>query len=319
MCDDLTPQQRLAKIVAEETDGGRTVVRFFVQVADGELDHQGFKPNHRMDAGKELVKVGLTEFEDYIRANHAGTLRRAPRARRATPDPEMEQARQELAQYARELTDGGRTVIKLYADVMDGLLDDEGFKPHHRIAAGRELLKRGFDYECAHATPTVVPAKGDLCTTTVVPVKTGTQRRGRGVSTIGHATPTVVPAKAGTQIDTGTTRPEDYPNASEQASGESDKPVNPDSDEEPTDYLAIVKRVVESLGPVEEEEEEDTGHKPDYSMWDMIEYPPLSEISDEHAEIGAALFHEAVERDRLWKKANAKTPTRKDHDNYDDG
>ena len=281
MCDELTPQQRLANIVAEETDGGRRVARFFVQVAEGELDHQDFKPNHRMDAAKELAKVGLTEFDDYIRAGHAITTRRAPRARRLAPDPEMEQARQELAQYARELTDSGRSVIRLYAEVMDGLREDEGFKPHHRIAAGRELLRRGFDYECDHAQP---PSASDVT-------------------------------------------PEDYPNTSEQASGESDNPehpihpVNPDSDEEPTDYLAIVKRVVESLDPVEEEEEDDSGHKPDYSMWDMIEYPPLSEISDEHAEIGAALFLEAVERDRAWKKANAKNPmpTRKDHDNYDDG
>ena len=159
MCDELTPQQRLANIVAEETDGGRRVVRFFVQVTEGELDHQDFKPNHRMDAAKELVKVGLTEFDDYIRANRANSARRAPRARRPAPDPEIEQARQELAQYARELTDGGRSVIKLYAEVMDGLKNDEGFKPHHRIAAARELLKRGFDYECDHATPTVVPAK----------------------------------------------------------------------------------------------------------------------------------------------------------------
>ena len=272
MCDHLTPQQRLAQIVAEETDGGRTVVRFFVQVADGELDHQGFKPNHRMDAARELVKVGLTEFEDYIRANHAVTLRRAPRARRETPDPEMEQARQELAQYARELTDGGRTVIRLYADVMNGLLDDEGFKPHHRIAAARELLKRGFDYECDHATSTVVPAK------------------------------------AGTQKSPGPVTPEVRP---EPDSTESDQLSIDNSelkiDEEPVDYLAIVKRVVESLGPVEEEEE-DTGYTPDLSMWDEILNQPEPYISDEHAEIGAALFHEAVERDRLWKKANGITP-----------
>ena len=158
MCDELTPQQRLADIVAEETDGGRSVIRFFVQVAEGELDHQGFKPNHRMDAGKELVKVGLTEFDDYVRANRAATARRAPRSRRPAPDPEMEQARHELAQYARELTDGGRSVIRLYSEVMDGLREDEGFKPHHRIAAGRELLKRGFDYECDHAASAIVPA-----------------------------------------------------------------------------------------------------------------------------------------------------------------
>lgn len=283
MCDDLSPQQRLAKIVAEETDGGRTVVRFFVQVADGELDHEGFKPNHRMDAAKELVKIGLTEFEDYIRANHAVTLRRAPRARRETPDPEMEQARQELAQYARELTDGGRTVIRLYSDVMNGLLDDEGFKPHHRIAAARELLKRGFDHDPAYAQTSTAPT-----------------------------------------LAVGLVTPEDHPNASEQESGESDNPehpihpANPDSDEEPVDYLAIVKRVVESLGPVEEEEE-DTGYTPDLSMWDEILNQPEPYISDEHAEIGAALFHEAVERDRLWKKANGITPRKKDHDNYDDG
>ena len=87
MCDDLTPQQRLANIVAQETDGGRRVVRFFVQVAEGELDHQDFKPNHRMDAAKELVKVGLTEFDDYIRAGHAITARRAPRTRRSSARP----------------------------------------------------------------------------------------------------------------------------------------------------------------------------------------------------------------------------------------
>ena len=105
-------------------------------------------------------------------------------------------------------------------------------------------------------------------------------------------------------------RPEPKTNNSELTTNDSET-------DEPVDYLAIVKRVVESLGPIEEGEDDD-GYKPDYSMWDMIEYPPLSEISDEHARIGAALFHEAIQRDRLWKRANAKTPSRKDHDNYDD-
>ncbi len=90
-------------------------------------------------------------------------------------------------------------------------------------------------------------------------------------------------------------------------------------DSEPVDYLAIVKRVVESLGPYEEEEYD--GPEPDLSMWDAILDQPEPEITDEHVQIGAALFHEAVERSRAWKKANAKNPdpTRKDHPNYDDG
>ncbi len=142
----LSPQQRLANIVAEVTDDGRRVVQFFMQVADGRLDSEGFQPNHRMDAAKELVKVGLSEFEDYIRANPSPPRRRAPKSRpqHADVSPEMEEAREDLAKYARELTDDGKIVIRLYSEIMDGFRNDEGFKPHHRIAAGRELLLRGF-------------------------------------------------------------------------------------------------------------------------------------------------------------------------------
>ena len=278
MYDNLTPRERLARIVAEETGDGRRIVRFLVQVAEGELHSEGFKPCHRMDSAKELVKIGLTEFEDYI---HANSTPRKPRARRTSaPDadlsPEIAQAREQLAEYARELTQDGRTVIKMYSEVMDGLRNDEGFMPHHRIAAARELIKRGFDETYTQPAPEPGPA-------------------------VAPASSTVVPTKAGTH-------------ASEPTTNESDT-------EEPTDYLAIVKRVVESLGPVEEEEEDDLGYKPDLSMWDAILAQPEPEISDEHVQIGAALFHEALERDRLWKEANAEnsTSTRKDHDNYDDG
>ena len=77
--DNLSPQERLARIVAEETGDGRRVVQFFMQVAEGRLDSDGFKPHHRMDAAKELVKIGLTEFEDYIK--------RKPIASEATRPP----------------------------------------------------------------------------------------------------------------------------------------------------------------------------------------------------------------------------------------
>ncbi len=147
--DNLTPQERLARIVREETGGGRRVVRFFVKVTEGELDHEDFKPNHRMDAAKELVKIGLTEFDDYIVANTSSPKRRSRKTKRVSPNaaelsPEIEAAREELAQYARELTQDGRTVVTRFAEIMDGLRNHEGFKPHHRIAAGKELLLRGF-------------------------------------------------------------------------------------------------------------------------------------------------------------------------------
>ena len=43
----------------------------------------------------------------------------------------------------REETDDGRDAVRFLVDVMQGSL--EGFKPHHRLAAARELLHRGFD------------------------------------------------------------------------------------------------------------------------------------------------------------------------------
>ena len=167
MHDDLTPRERLAKIVAEETGDGRRIVKFLVQVAEGELDSEGFQPCHRMDSAKELVKIGLTEFEDYIQAN---STPRKPRAKRTSaPDadisPEIAQAREELAEYARELTQDGRTVIKMYAEVMEGERNDEGFKPHHRIAAARELIKRGFDETYTCAAPEVRSAETPELTT----------------------------------------------------------------------------------------------------------------------------------------------------------
>lgn len=144
---EITPQEQLARIVREETNGGRSIVRFFRQVVECERDSEGFQPNHKMDSAKELVKIGLSEFQDYIDANAAPTKRR--KSSKPSPDineisPEILKAREELAQYARELTLDGRTVIEMYSEVMDGLRNDDGFKPHHRIAAGKELLLRGF-------------------------------------------------------------------------------------------------------------------------------------------------------------------------------
>ena len=54
-------------------------------------------------------------------------------------------------------------------------------------------------------------------------------------------------------------------------------------------------------------------------MWETIRKQPEPVISEEHARIGAALFHEAVEKQRLWRESNVKIPVRKDNTNYDYG
>ena len=227
---------------------------------------------------KELVKVGLTEFDDYIRAGHVTAARRAPRARCLAPDPEMEQARQELAQYARELTDGGRAVIRLYSEVMDGLKNDEGFKPHHRIAAGRELLRRGFDYYCAHAAPTVVRESGNP------ERKSPTFPEDGNPESVRPETDSILIPK--------------YPELK--------------IDEEPVDLVAIAKEIAENLDPSELEEEPPTTYKPSYAMWDIINKQPRPVITEEHARIGSARFNARIEQKIACRESGVKIPTRKD-------
>ena len=274
MCDQLTPQQRLADIVAEETDGGRSVVRFLVQVAEGELDHQDFKPCHRMDSAKELVKIGLTEFEDYVRANSTPPKPRSERTSRTDADisPDIAEAREQLASYARELTQDGRTVIKMYAEVMDGLRNDEGFKPHHRIAAARELIKRGFDYECAHDQ---TPDEDPELITENCELKTN---------------------------DSELT--DDYL----------------ESEENMAEVIEIIKRAAEQVNPEEREAHEAAWRGKDLSMWDKIAAQPRPVITKEQARIGAAKFHETLERWRAWDESGVKIPDPPEGlTGYDDG
>ena len=272
MHDNLTPRERLAKIVAEETGGGRRIVRFFVQVAEGELHSEGFQPCHRMDSAKELVKIGLTEFEDYIRAN---STPQKPRARRTSlPDaelsPEIAEAREQLAKYARELTQDGRTVIRMYAEVMEGVREDEGFKPHHRIAAARELIKRGFDETYTCAAPEVRP------TETPEPEST------------------VIPAKARTHTP--------------ELEFDEEREAYLASEENMARVIEKLKRFVEEIPPEEREAHEAAMRDRDLSMWDTIAAQPPPVITREQAIIGAAEFHEILDRWKRWDESDVKIP-----------
>ena len=131
----------LAEIVREETEDGRVIVRFLIDVMQGNLEHS--KPCHRLDAARQLLNLGFHQAQTFIDANtHAAPTRKnsAPSAISAVnPSP----LHQELAALIREETDNGRTTVRFLVDVMQGNLPD--FKPHHRLSAAKELLRRGFD------------------------------------------------------------------------------------------------------------------------------------------------------------------------------
>ena len=122
----------------QETDGGRTIVRFLVGAMEGRLE--GSKPSHRLHAARQLVNLGFTGAQVFIDENtQPSNRRKPPTPRRKTPVA----ISGKLAQIVREETEDGRVAIRFLVDVMLGTL--QGFKPHHRLAAARELLRRGFD------------------------------------------------------------------------------------------------------------------------------------------------------------------------------
>ena len=128
----------LRDIVRQETDDGRLIVRFFVSTMQGQL--QDAKPSHRIAAARQLVKLGFTEAQDFIDGNAPAPKRR----RRAQHSPPADRKLASgLAEIVRQETDDGRVAVRFLVDVMRGTL--QGFKPHHRLAAARELLRRGFD------------------------------------------------------------------------------------------------------------------------------------------------------------------------------
>ena len=74
----------LADIVREETEGGRVIVRFLIDVMQGNL--QNSKPCHQLDAARQLLNLGFHQAQTFIDENtHAsqpGKTPRPPRSRR---------------------------------------------------------------------------------------------------------------------------------------------------------------------------------------------------------------------------------------------
>ena len=131
----------LAEIVREETDNGREIIAFLRQAMHGKLD--GFQPCHRIAAARELARLGCEEANAFIQAVTQSDNGRAPS--RASG---MSRRNDELADIIKQETSNGRDIVRFLVDVMHGNLDN--FKPCHRVASAKELLRRGFDSSPGH-------------------------------------------------------------------------------------------------------------------------------------------------------------------------
>ena len=152
----ISPIQR---IVREETQDGRLIVRFLVAAMQDQI--RDAKPYHRLDAARQLIKLGFEEAKEFASQPAAQrALKPLPQSGGASLSPLPQSAGEgrdgaptdtldttglnpDLARFIRAETDGGRQAIRFLIDVMLGYMP--GFGPHHRIDAAKELLRRGFD------------------------------------------------------------------------------------------------------------------------------------------------------------------------------
>ena len=132
----------LAEIVREVTDNGRTIINFLHDVMLNRVEDA--KMCHRIAAARELAKLGSKEAEEFLKAVTQSGNGRAP-ARASGKSPRND----ELADIVKQETSDGRDVVRFLVDVMHGNLD--GFKPCHRVASAKELLRRGFDNTPGHS------------------------------------------------------------------------------------------------------------------------------------------------------------------------
>ncbi len=158
---------KLQQNIIDRTKEGDKIAAFLVSTMQGETP--GVKVNHRMDAAKHLIKYG---FPDDARHQKQLDLNQSKveSTDKETPSPStgegwdggedspssMSEAvthldiiNYQIAHLIRHETSGGHTVVNFLMDIMTGR--DRPFtpkkfriKPADRMAAARELLRRGF-------------------------------------------------------------------------------------------------------------------------------------------------------------------------------
>ena len=172
VCDN-NEQRRsrsLADIVREKTNDGDTIVQFYLDVANGKLDDEGFEACHRRDAAMqihaiapELVAEAIARLAG-VQCGHAERRTKSPirRSREdGNPSPDANRAnaarRHEALEYlasalaapsladdprvagiVRESTDQGKTVVSFLLHVMHGVV--RGFRTNNRMEAAKELI-----------------------------------------------------------------------------------------------------------------------------------------------------------------------------------
>ena len=140
--------QAFKDIILEETDGGRNIARFLNNAMEGKLSD--FEPQHRLKAAEILVDCGSEEAAEFVRANKTPKRRRSTTVQRdpaqseseGDRDPITDPFKDKIARAIREETENGLSIVRNLIQIME--THEEPYKPHHNLAAAKQLIERGF-------------------------------------------------------------------------------------------------------------------------------------------------------------------------------
>ena len=152
-------RESVQRIVLEETQGGRRIVRSVVSIMEG--DAPGSTPWHQLEAAKLLLKLGFEDARATLGSIHKQGRKDAPNNKPPLPlgegwgegntsdsqqsniNPEQIKLNKKLVRQIRVDTGDGTSMVKFLIDVVEG--NEPDARVRDRIEAAKVLLHLCFD------------------------------------------------------------------------------------------------------------------------------------------------------------------------------
>ena len=152
-------RESVQRIVLDETQGGRRIVRSVVTIMEG--DAPGSTPWHQLEAAKLLLKLGFEDARETLGSIHKQGRKAAPSNapsplmgegwdggdaasdQQSNINPEQVKLNKKLVRHIRVDTGDGTTMVKFLIDVVEG--NEPEAKVKDRIEAAKVLLHLCFD------------------------------------------------------------------------------------------------------------------------------------------------------------------------------
>ena len=156
-------RESVQRIVLEETQGGRRIVRSVVTIMEG--DAPGSTPWHQLEAAKLLLKLGFEDARATLGSIHKQGRKTPPASQSVIPaqagiqgwsgapgesdsqqshiNPEHVKLNKKLVRHIRVDTGDGASMVKFLIDVVEG--NEPDARVRDRIEAAKVLLHLCFD------------------------------------------------------------------------------------------------------------------------------------------------------------------------------